>query len=326
MTRWQPLYIGSAKHSFCSLETSQTPTALPSGSTAFLTRGVAFSPSTMDPGSEPALDALLPELTTTVLPSNGQLMAIETEELVAASLSAMRANLSKKPAWRLAPEATDDMLLMFLRSEVFHPHKAADRYRKFWKTKIVLCGEDKAALPIKVEDARGGLDLEFCQIVPGSKDREGRQVVVVNTGQANKSLDRKLRVRAVWYILLAALEDVETQRRGFCFVVSLKTARISQLDQKFNKMVLDSIQGTLPVRVGSMNMCYPPSFFKVIWMVISTFLHERVRQRFRFIYGTDQDVLQALEPTVAPHNLPPPMGQKPLDFQGWLSERIKTEV
>ncbi len=47
-----------------------------------------------------------------------------------------------------------------------------------------------------------------------------------------------------------------------------------QVDQKFNKMVLDSIQGTLPVRVGSMNMCYAPSFFRVIWMVISTFLHE----------------------------------------------------
>lgn len=62
-----------------------------------------------------------------------------------------------------------------------------------------------------------------------SSNRSAPQVVVVNTGQANKSLDRKLRVRAVWYILLAALEDVETQRKGFCFVVSLKTARISQV-------------------------------------------------------------------------------------------------
>ena len=43
---------------------------------------------------------------------------------------------------------------------------------------MALCGEDKAALPIKVEDAREGLDLEFLQIVPGSKDREGRLVSV----------------------------------------------------------------------------------------------------------------------------------------------------
>lgn len=52
----------------------------------------------------------------------------------------------------------------------------------------------------------------------------------------------------------------------------------------------------------------------------------RVRQRFRFFYGTDQAVLEALESTVAPENLPPPMGQKPLDFQGWLAERIKAEA
>ncbi|CAM9113553.1 unnamed protein product [Ectocarpus sp. 6 AP-2014] len=279
----------------------------------------------MDRGDE-AEEMVLPELTTTVLPSNGQLLAIETEELVLASLAAMRANLKKVPAWSRAPPPTDDFLLMFLRSEVFKPHKAADRYRKFWKVKVGLCGEDKAAFPIKVEDARLGLDREFCQIVPGSKDREGRQVVLVNTGQADKTLDRKMRVRAVWYVLLAALEDVETQRKGFCFVVTLKTARISQVDQKFNKMVLDSIQGSLPVRVGSMNMCYPPSFFRWIWMVISTFLHERVRARFRFIYGEDEDVLEALTGTVAPENLPPPIGRKPLDFQGWLAERQKAEV
>ncbi len=41
-----------------------------------------------------------------------------------------------------------------------------------------LCGEERAARPIKVEDARKGLDLEFLQIVPGSRDREGRHVSV----------------------------------------------------------------------------------------------------------------------------------------------------
>lgn len=55
------------------------------------------------------------------------------------------------------------------------------------------------------------------------------QVVLVDTGQADKSLDRTLRVLAVWYVLLAALEDVETQRKGFCFIVNLKASRISQV-------------------------------------------------------------------------------------------------
>lgn len=42
--------------------------------------------------------------------------------------------------------------------------------------KVSLCGEEKAALPIKVEDVEAGLKTEFIQLVPGSKDIEGRQV------------------------------------------------------------------------------------------------------------------------------------------------------
>ena len=75
--------------------------------------------------------------------------------------------------------------------------------------------------------------------------------------------------------------------------------------------------------------------YTLVWFVALASLHllcfaslfvRRVRQRFRFFYGTDQAVLEALESTVAPENLPPPMGQKPLDFQGWLAERIKAET
>lgn len=69
-----------------------------------------------------------------------QLLVEETEELLAASLAAMRANLQQTPAWSLAPPPTDDFLLMFLRTEVFSPPAAADRYRKFWKvhTHVIL--------------------------------------------------------------------------------------------------------------------------------------------------------------------------------------------
>lgn len=52
---------------------------------------------------------------------------------------------------------------------------------------------------------------------------------MVNTGNADKSVDKKKRVLAVWYVLLAALEDVETQRKGLCFVITLKTAKLKQV-------------------------------------------------------------------------------------------------
>lgn len=95
-------------------------------------------------------------------------MVDETEEVVNASLAAMRANLKQKPAWGQAPPPTDDFLLMFLRSEVFKPHKAADRYRKYWKVWFriyiyiictwdggILCGNPKI-VAISVRETSGG--------------------------------------------------------------------------------------------------------------------------------------------------------------------------
>ena len=51
----------------------------------------------------------------------------------------------------------------------------------------------------------------------------------MNPGKMNTKIDRKLRVMAVCYVLLAALEDIETQRRGFCILVNPKTVTIRQV-------------------------------------------------------------------------------------------------
>lgn len=45
----------------------------------------------------------------------------------------------------------------------------------------------------------------------------------------DKKVDRKIRILAVWYVLLAGLENVETQRRGFCFVAATKTFKFGQV-------------------------------------------------------------------------------------------------
>lgn len=44
------------------------------------------------------------------------------------------------------------------------------------QVKVELCGEDKAALPIRAKDVKVALDLQFFQMIPGGKDVEGRQV------------------------------------------------------------------------------------------------------------------------------------------------------
>eukprot|EP00752_Nemacystus_decipiens_P009047 g8078.t1 len=144
-----------------------------------------------------------------------------------------------------------------------------------------------APFPIKAKDAEEALKTEFIRLVPGSKDIEGRQVILTTPAKMNKKLDRKQRVLAVWYVLLAAVQDVETQKRGFCCLVNGKAVKISQLDPKFDKMALESLQGALPLRIGSINMCYPPTFMRVVFAIIHPFMHKRVKQRMRLFPGTD---------------------------------------
>ncbi|CAM9758928.1 unnamed protein product [Choristocarpus tenellus] len=285
------------------------------------------------------------ELTTTTFASNGQVLVHETPELLADALVAFRTDLAETPAWTGAPNPTDEFLTMFLRAEVFIPSMAAKRYRRFWEMKVELWGEETAALPLKVENERGALDSKFFQIVPGARDREERQehrhtavlhrppflaltvvqVVFVDVGARDQRYDVKENVRAVWYVMLAALEDVETQRRGVCIISSMKTVKPAQVNVKFIKTVLRSIQGAIPLRFGSMNLCYPPVFFRVVWSLVNKFMAKRLKKRVRVIPGPDSSILPGLDPVVTPANVPsvPMLGEVELDFAAWLDHRFQ---
>lgn len=55
-----------------------------------------------------------------------------------------------------------------------------------------------------------------------------QQVVFIDCANADLSVDRIERIKAMWYVMLTAVQDIETQRRGFCFIVTFKNAKLSQ--------------------------------------------------------------------------------------------------
>lgn len=61
---------------------------------------------------------------------------------------------------------------------------------------------------------------------------------------------------------------------AYCIVTSPFSRPVEQMDPKFDKMAVESMQGALPLRIGSINVCYPPTFFRVAWAVVSPFLNE----------------------------------------------------
>lgn len=61
---------------------------------------------------------------------------------------------------------------------------------------------------------------------------------------------------------------------SYAYGVLSRCCRFEQMDAKYMKMAMESLQGALPLRIGSINICYPPTFFRLVWAIINPFLHE----------------------------------------------------
>ena len=73
----------------------------------------------------------------------------------------------------------------------------------------------------------------------------------------SKDDDRNNIARAVWYLFHSALEDEEVQKRGMVFLGNYFGSEISVVDPKLMKLVMGSVSGCLPVRVGAIHICNP---------------------------------------------------------------------
>jgi hypothetical protein len=76
----------------------------------------------------------------------------------------------------------------------------------------------------------------------------------------SKDEDRLNIARAVWYLFHSALEEEHVQKRGMVFIVNYLGAQISVVDPKLMKLVMPSVSGCLPVRVGAIHVCNPREY------------------------------------------------------------------
>lgn len=102
-------------------------------------------------------------------------------------------------------------------------------------------------------------------------------------------------VRAVWYMLHAALESVETQKHGIIFIGYPGKARLSQFDRALVKQILPAIQGIIPARLSAFHICKPPAFIKIILPIVKLFMSERTKKRLRIHFGSKGDICEKLE-------------------------------
>jgi CRAL/TRIO domain len=227
--------------------------------------------------------------------------------------------------------ATDDTFkLMFLRTELFNAKLAAQRYCRYWDQRVEIFGIIKAFQPLTLKDALCdddvALALGFIQLVPDRHDAMGRALLFVDLSQQDRSkYTRESMARAIWYFIHASLQlDERVQKHGMIFLAWPHHAKFSQFDRAMAKLVLGSIQGTLPVRLSAFHLCQPPSFFKLIFPIVKLFLTNRTKQRLKVHFASTADEIAATLASfgLSRDDLPEQIGGTVnLDVEKWLKQR-----
>ena len=146
----------------------------------------------------------------------------------------------------------------------------------------------------------------------------------MEAGRQDKTkYSRESMVRAIWYMLHAAMENEETQKYGMLFVTYPGGVTMSQIDRGLIKILLPSIQGTIPIRLSAFHSCQPPTFLKLVLPFVKLFMSDRTKDRLLFHFGSTEKVCRKLMSYgLTKENIPQTLGGDiVVDTKAWIEER-----
>ena len=209
-----------------------------------------------------------------------------------------------------------------------HFQLAAKRYAKYWDKRIEIFGPEKAFLPLTLsqalKDDDEALTIGYANLLHGHCDPQGRSIMYMEAGRQDKTkYSRESMVRAIWYMLHAAMESEATQKYGILFITYPAGVTMSQVDRGLIKILLPSIQGTIPIRLSAFHSCQPPTFLKLVLPFIKLFMSDRTKDRLLFHFGSTEKVREKLESYgLTRDNIPQSLGGEVIvDTKAWIEKR-----
>jgi hypothetical protein len=146
--------------------------------------------------------------------------------------------------------------MMFLRAARHKSKVAAKRMIRFFEFKYRLFGRERLAHDITINDLsrddreclrNGSLQVLSC------RDTAGRKIVVAfPTLRSYKTLDNEL--RAVYYILMSALDSEESQKLGATFI-SYGVGNFPDCQLRNGAAALASMAFVLPLHIAGVHIC-----------------------------------------------------------------------
>jgi len=197
----------------------------------------------------------------------------------------------------------DDLFfLAFLRARKFDQERALiilqnfHAQRQAWPEVM-----DKVISPAVLTDF-----LSVGPIVPlEGKAKDGSTIVVGRPGIGENFSLTNFIAAAFLTIQTLAMEDEDTQISGITIIedfayITMDTAK--QMNPSIASKFMSIVQDAMPVRVKSLNVTNEPKFFDILWAIISPFMRQKLKNRFR-VHGTDFSNLfsEVADRKVLPH-------------------------
>lgn len=205
-----------------------------------------------------------------------------------------------KDAYLAAREQNSDyvtdkkFLLMFLRAVEFDTKAAAARFAAFFEIKLNLFGRDKLGRDIRVDDLNEDdiacLESGYAQVL-NARDRADRSILMLMPMiRKFKTIENKL--RSIYMVLMFALKDVETQKKGIVAI----PYNVGRGKSKDRHAILRNAQlvSALPLRFTAVHYCYDDEKLLAIFYVAMYVFEKAARIRTRFHLGTDMEIIYIL--------------------------------
>lgn len=263
--------------------------------------------------------------------------AEETPTFLSERLSALEFEVSKiqpKRAYEMAERFSREYVhdaafrLTFLRADLFHPVKAAERMVLFFECRLYLFGPDLLTRPLTLadldQDTTTALEGGTFQILP-SRDTAGRAVLVNVQGMFKRQYRSSFSLhRAYHYMMSSMVEDMETQHRGIVLVFyQIGKFEYTLTKDAFNDGLRLIFNGS-PVRVCGTHMCLDQPLLKAVRRIYLAMNGTDARAKNRLHEGSPTEVQYRLASFGIPVDLFPITSKNELkktNHMKWLSMR-----
>jgi hypothetical protein len=201
-------------------------------------------------------------------------------------------------AFAMSPEYVQDptFRLMFLRAAHFDVDQAAKRIIKHFEKKLELFGVNKLVKTIALDDLDADdnecLQCGQSQLLP-YRDRSGRAVFLQALSHYRfKEVINAMRV--VYYVLMCAVEDEETQKKGIVSVVYNVEPKSPLANDPRIYLNVYQLLPALPIRMMGAHYCVQDSGLRRFMSSIRVAMSRELRLRSRVHHGSHQECTYTL--------------------------------